>query len=69
MVDSAWVPGGTYAWLLPEGSRGQTLPVAGEKVLAAYVLRRASTPGLSLSPAGHHISNSKGSNVTVPKRL
>lgn len=52
----------------PEDFRRQTLPVTGEKGLTVYVLRRASTLGLILSPAGHHISNSKVFNLTFPKR-
>lgn len=49
-------------------ARRQTLPDTEEKGLTVYALRRASTPELILSPAGHHISNSKGFNRTVPKR-
>lgn len=52
----------------PKDFRRKTLPVTGEKGLTVYVLRRASTPELILSPAGHHISNSKGFNFTFPKR-
>lgn len=52
----------------PMPGQRQTLPETEEKGLTVYALRTASTPELILSPAGHHISNSKGFNLTFPKR-